>query len=104
MSLNGGFSLIVKGFVLNAFLGVYKLDFLDTAQLSFGLSGRLFLPAHLYLDLYTLNTVLNTVRFNHLLASLNWTSRRFAVGVGYDCTRLAEFVYDGPCLRLSFWL
>jgi hypothetical protein len=104
LSLNGGFSLIVKGFVLNAFLGVYKLDFLDTAQLSFGLSGRVFLPAHLYLDLYNLNAVLNTVRFNHLLASLNWTSRRFAVGLGYDCTRLAEFTYAGPCLRLSFWL
>lgn len=104
LSLNGGFSLIVKGLVLNAFLGVYKLDFLDTAQLSFGLSGRLFLPVNLYLDLYNLNAVLNTVRFNHLLASLNWTSRRFAVGLGYDCTRLAGFTYTGPCLRVSFWL
>lgn len=104
LSANGGFSLIARGFVLNGFLGVYKISALSSCQLSFGLSAQLFLPPHLYLDLYNLNAVQNAARFNHLTASLNWSLRRFSVGLGYDCTYLAGFTYCGPCLRASFWL
>jgi len=104
LSVNGGFSLIVRGFVLNGYLGIYRLDFLDSCRLSFGLSGRLFLPARLYLDLYNLNSVVGSARCVHLLSSLNWTVGRFAVGLGYDYSRLGDFTYHGPCLRLSFWL
>lgn len=104
LSANGGFSLILRGFALSGYLGVYRLSFLDTCQLSFGLASQIFLPAHLYLDIYNLNAVLNTVRFVHLTASLNWTARRFTAGLGYDYSNLAGFVYSGPCLRVGFWL
>jgi hypothetical protein len=104
VSVNGGLSLIVRGFVLSGYLGVYKLEFLDTCQLSFGLSAQVFVPARLYLDIYNLNAVLNGVRFAHLTGSLNWAACKFAVGEGYDYSRLAGFIYSGPCLRIRFWL
>lgn len=104
VSANGGCSLVVRGFVLNAFLGVYRISALASSQLSFGLSSQLFLPGHLYLDLYSLNSVRNAARFNHLTASLNWGLRRFSLGLGFDCARLADFTYCGPCLRAGFWL
>lgn len=103
-SANGGFSLIIRGFALSGFLGVYKLDFLDTCQLSFGLCSQIFLPANLYLDLYNLNAVLNTVRFVHLAVSLNWTRHRLTVGLGFDYSNLAGMEYTGPAIRLGFWL
>jgi hypothetical protein len=107
LSVNGGFSLIIRGFALSGYLGIYKLDFLDTCLLSFGLSSQIFLPARLYLDIYNLNAVLNSarsVRFVHLTASLNWAVRRFTAGLGYDYSRLAGDTYCGPCLRIGFWL
>jgi hypothetical protein len=47
-------SLIVRGFALSGYLGVYKL-----------------------------NAVLNGVRFAHQSGSLNWAAWRFTVGEGY---------------------
>jgi hypothetical protein len=105
LSLNGGLSLVIGGFDLSGFAGIYKTTATDTVKASMGFSSRLFLPGRLYLDLYSLYAFHNeAIRYIHLNASLNYTVWRFSFGGGYNFNFIAGVVYAGPCLKISFWL
>ena len=104
ISLNGGISLFLQDFVLSSFIGFYKLNFLDDFLLSFGFMLQLFLPANFYIDFYNLNAVLIEVPFTHLAVSLNYALWRFSIGLGYNFNKFIDTVYDGPCIKVCFWL
>ena len=105
LSVNAGLSLFIGNFDLNGFAGTYLLTTTGTFMFCTGLSSRIFLPGNLFLDVYNLNAFLNgTVQFLHLLASLNFSVWRFSIGVGYNYNSIVGDVYQGPCLKISFWL
>ena len=105
LSLNGGLSLVIGGFHLDAFAGGYKITGIDSFVLSMGLGSRLFLPGRIYVDLYNLNAFLHDrVRFVHVAATLNYTVWRFSVGAGYNYNSIVDDIYAGPCVKVSFWL
>jgi hypothetical protein len=105
LSLNGGLSLVIGGFHLDAFAGAYTITGIDSFVFSMGLGSRLFLPGGLYLDLYNLYAFLgDRIRFIHLVTSLNYTVWRFSFGAGYNYSSIVGDIYAGPCLKISFWL
>ena len=72
---------------------------------SMGLSSRVFLPGGFYLDLYNLYAFPNSgIPYIHLAASLNYMVWRFSVGAGYNYSNFSGVVFNGPCLKISFWL
>ncbi len=103
-SVNGGFSFFLQNFLLNGYLGAYKLSALDRYLLSFGFSSQFFFPAGFFIDIYNLNSGVNTVQFVHLSVNPNYTIWRFTFGVGYNYNRFVSTVFSGPCLKVSFWL
>ena len=105
LSLNGGLSLVIGDFHLDAFAGGYKITGIDSFVFSMGLGSRMFLPGGFYVDLYNLNAFLNdSIRFVHVAATLNYTVWRFSIGAGYNYNSIVDVVYAGPCLKISFWL
>jgi hypothetical protein len=104
VSLNGGLSFFLQDFILSGFVGFYKLNFLDDFLFSFGFMLQLFLPANFYIDFYNLNAVLIEVPFTHLAVSLNYAFWRFSIGLGYNFNKFVDVVYDGPCIKICFWL
>jgi hypothetical protein len=105
LSVNVGASLLIRNFDLSSFAGVYVVTNTGTSRFSLGLSSRVFFPAGLYLDVYGLYAFLSkSSGIFHLLVSLNYSIWRFSIGVGYNYNLFVDDVYDGPCMRITFWL
>jgi hypothetical protein len=110
VSINAGLSLVIGGFDLSAFAGTYLITTTGTFLFSTGLSSRVFLPGRIFLDVYGLYAFLSSdAGILHLLASVNWAIHRFSIGVGYnynlyDYSLNVDDVYQGPCLKVGFWL
>jgi hypothetical protein len=105
LSVNAGYSLMFPDVaLLSAYAGAYWLDFLDAPLPSFGASLQVFFPGGFYLDLYNLNSVLESLWIGHLTGSLNFAIWRFGLSAGYTYNNFAGNVYQGPSLGISFWL
>jgi hypothetical protein len=103
VSCNGGLSLLIGGFDLSGFAGVYIVTTTGDAVFSLGLSSRVFFPRKLYLDVYGLYAFLGE-GILHVITTLNLAIWRFSVGLGYNVNFIVGDVYSGPCLKVNFWL
>ena len=103
-SLNGGLSFILPGVLLNGFAGVFEHEYVDPKLLSFGLSTQIYLPFNLILDIYNLNAYYHSLGFHHLSAMLKYAMWRVNIGVGYNYNEYAGVIFEGPMIKVSFWL
>jgi len=106
-SVNAGLSLLIGSFDLSCYGGTYLFAPTGDFMASAGLSSRIFFPGGLYLDVYSLYAfVSSSSGILHLITSLNLAVWRFSVGVGYNYNNFGgdDHIYDGPCLKISFWL
>lgn len=108
VSVNAGLSLLIGSFDLSGFAGTYLFTRTGDVMASAGLSSRIFFPGGLYLDVYSLYAfVSSSSGILHLITSLNLAVWRFSVGVGYNYNNFGggdDYIYDGPCMKISFWL
>jgi len=103
ISGNAGLSFFLPNFMLNGYLGFFKLNFLERYLFSYGFSSKLFLLKNIYIDFYNINSTLGSLRFIHFAFSLNYAIRRFNIGIGYNYNDYAKVRYTGPCLKGSIW-
>jgi len=103
-SLNGGVSLILPGVFLNGFIGVFDHESVDVNLMSYGLSTQIYLPSNFILDIYNLNAYYHSLGFHHLSAMLKYAVGRANIGVGYNYNDYAGVLYQGPIIKVSFWL
>jgi hypothetical protein len=103
-SLNGGLSFILPGVLLNGFIGVFEHEYVDPKLMSFGLSTQIYLPFNLILDIYNLNAYYHSLGFHHLSAMLKYAMWRVNIGVGYNYNEYAGVIFEGPMIKVSFWL
>jgi len=103
ISGNAGLSFFLPNFMLNGYLGFFKLNFLERYLFSYGFSSKLFLPKNFYIDFYNINSTLGSLRFIHFAFNLNYSIRRFNIGIGYNYNDYAKDLYKGPCLKGSIW-
>lgn len=103
-SLNGGLSFILPGVLLNGFVGVFEYEYVDEKLMSFGLSTQIYLPFNFILDIYNLNAYYHSLGFHHLSAMLQYAVWRANIGVGYNYNDYAGVLFEGPMIKVSFWL
>jgi hypothetical protein len=104
VSLNGGLTFFMPGFLLSGFAGAWTLDALEAAYPSCGFSCQVFLPGRVHLDVYNLNAFVGAEVWGHLEGTLEYQLWRLALGAGWRYTLIAGSVFQGPCLRASLWL
>jgi len=103
-SLNGGLSFILPGVLLNGFAGVFEHEYVDPKLLSFGLSTQLYLPFNFILDIYNLNAYYHSLGFHYLSVMLKYAVWRANIGIGYNYNEYAGVIFQGPMVKVSFWL
>lgn len=103
-SLNGGLSFILPGVLLNGFAGVFEHEYVDEKLLSFGISTQIYLPSNFILDIYNLNAYYHSLGFHYLSVMLKYAVWRANIGVGYNYNEYAGVIFQGPMVKISFWL
>jgi hypothetical protein len=104
LSANVGVTAYLPGFMLSGFLGGYSMDVTEYAYLSFGFDCQLFLPGHLHVDVFDVNSLFGDSLFSHVEACVEVSLWRFSLGAGWHHNSFAGVVFSGPALQASFWL
>ena len=103
-AVNAGVNFSAEHLIVNLFGGVLGTDATSTALLSFGAEARIFLPANLVLELYSLNAVYYSLHFNFLSLALLHEYSFVSVGASFNLQNYAGSRLLGPGVRLAFRL
>ena len=94
----------MPGVLFNGFAGVFEHEYVDEKLLSFGLSTQIYLPSNFILEIYNLNAYYHSLGFHYLSAMLKYAVWRANIGVGYNYNEYAGVIFQGPMIKVSFWL
>ena len=101
---NAGVNFVTHNVIVNLFAGAFGTDLFTRALFSFGAETQVFLSRKCILELYSLNAVYYSLRFNFLSLSLHYAGNGMSLGVGFNLNYYAGILLLGPSIRLSFWL
>ncbi|HVO38420.1 MAG TPA: hypothetical protein VMV03_05250 [Spirochaetia bacterium] len=103
LSANGGLCFFVPNFQLDLYVGIFRLDFVDRAFLSFGTQFQLFFHDRVYFEVYNLNSYYMGLEFSYVSGCLNYAFGRWGIGAGFNYSNYNGFEYLGPLIKLSLW-
>jgi hypothetical protein len=101
-SANLGISIPIMNFIMSFYAGGFWQEW-SPWYVSFGTSGRVFIPGSFVAGWYTLFAVYDQFFYIVLSPSIEITLDRFTLGIGFNYYNYNNYVNFGPALKAGVW-